>query len=140
MIHSQKTNALLSSSRALYIDGLKMYSNRSRNTAFYTMVEGNTLKFKIEFLGNTKYRYLLAINDVPHQIAYKQWAAQQKLQNAMDSDDYSDDNDQESSKAKSKSAVQANKKTNWLLKKNKLPVFTSLAHCVPDRSFESEEH
>ena len=139
MTHSQKKNASVPSSRELYVDGMRLYSNRVTDTVFTTKMNENTLRFKIEKTEHN-YRYILSINDVPHSVAYKQW------QQEMDGKDVKivDANDQKrNNKAKNdKSASfwsKASNKSNWFNSKNKndklahLPV---IPVCVPDQSFE----
>merc|ERR1719229_1404657 len=74
--HSQERNTSLPSSRALHVDGIKMYSARSTDRIFTTMIERNVLKWKIEGT-HGKYTYLMLINKIPHSLAYKQWTANQ---------------------------------------------------------------
>eukprot|EP01083_Nonionella_stella_P016308 45560_1 len=72
LTHSQKRNPSSSSSRALYVDGIKIYCNHCKQNLFMTKIEDNVLKFKIHYSEN-KQQYSLRINNIPHQIAYKHW-------------------------------------------------------------------
>eukprot|EP01084_Bolivina_argentea_P125249 221933_1 len=75
LTHSQKRNTSLPSSRALYVDGIKMYYSRSTDRIFTTMIEGNVLKWKIEGT-HSKYKYLMLINKISHSFAYTKWITQ----------------------------------------------------------------
>eukprot|EP01084_Bolivina_argentea_P302498 522127_1 len=120
LTHSQKRNPLLPSSRTLWIDGIKIHSNRCTNNIFTTIVDDNKLKFKIEYIGN-EYRYSMSINNIPHQIAYRKWMCE--IVNCLQTLDGFDSYNMDLKKEKQK-------------KKNKLPTYRSLAdssHSCIDR-------
>eukprot|EP01083_Nonionella_stella_P016577 46292_1 len=122
LTHSQKRNPLAASSRALYVDDIKIYCNHCKLNLFMTKIEGEVLKFKIAYSDN-KYQYSLCINDIPHPIAYKRWMSRR----SDEKDKKPNDNRTDTFNAKSKQ----------FCGKNKLPPFSSLKQYVPTQSYES---
>eukprot|EP01084_Bolivina_argentea_P302500 522130_1 len=123
--HSQKRDPKLTSSRALYIDGSKIFSNRCINNIFTTKIDGNILKFKIEYI-NRKYKYSMTINNISHQIAYKQWM------NANNKNNMLLKPIQNKKSSPNLTPQKHSKHLNFI-------AFTPLGHSVPDRSYDDSE-
>eukprot|EP01084_Bolivina_argentea_P157587 274593_1 len=120
LTHSQKRKSWIASSRTLYIDGIKMYSNRSKHCIFIKMIDGYSLKFKIQCIDD-KYKYLMSIDKISHQIAYEQWKLKQIHTNTNTNTNLYEHNPI--------TLDAKNKKLNWIKNDTK---FSALFNYVPD--------
>ena len=76
MTHSQKNDTTVKASRAVYVNGDKLYQKKSTDNVIVEKYKGIVLKFNLEFVDN-QWRYSLSINNVPFEKAYANWKLNQ---------------------------------------------------------------